>query len=170
MNFPPLGKPDLGPLNKLCDSMLQNINDALKTNLPAEYSELLSNLQAALKSDRDEVVKAFAKDFPLMEAEYADTTTAIKQMIEEEFPRLQKQLEDVPALIESEQAKAAITAAGILASVPKPPPPPTPISINPGEELAARLMELGAPAKPPSKTMPSPGNIWENWKPGQGNS
>ena len=170
MNFPPLGKPDLGPLNKLCDSMLQTIEDALKTNPPAEYSELFSNLQTALKSDRDEVIKAFAKEFPLMEAEYAETTTAIKNMLEEEFPRLQKQLEDVPALIESEKAKAAVTVAGMLSSIPKPPPAPEPISINPGEELVARLMELGAPAKPPSKTMPSPGNIWENWKPGQGAS
>ena len=76
-----------------------------------------------------------------------------------EADRVLKQLEaDYPAMAEKARQE-------LLALLP---PPPKPIAINPGEELVARLLELGAPAKPASKTMPSPGNIWENWKQGPG--
>ncbi|MFM7114113.1 MAG: hypothetical protein ACKO26_23515, partial [Planctomycetota bacterium] len=85
----------------------------------------------------------------------------------------------VPGRLEAARAE-------MLASIPAPPPPPQPVSINPGEELVARLMELGKPRPipratntitPPSSGRPSgfvarlsTSRIWDNWNPGAGAS
>ena len=115
-----------------------------------------------LRSDFVEIASAeleqLHQDIVQLAQESADLALKIDAE-KSEADRVLKQLEaDYPAMAEKARQE-------ILALLP---PPPKPIAINPGEELVARLLELGAPAKPASKTMPSPGNIWENWKQGPG--
>ena len=167
MNIQPLGKPDFGPLDRVCDSALKSISAALNGNIPADTSQLLSNLTSEIRSQHEEVMTVFAKEFANMEAEYNEKTTQLKQLIDEEIPILKKKLQGIPDLIEGEKTKAAAQAAAALAALPVP-EAPKPIGFNPGEDLIAQLMSMRMPGQAAASGPRSAGNIWENWKPGAG--
>lgn len=132
--------------------------------------DLMRETVGKIKERRSEFLRVFPADIAsLRENIIRDSDEMASRVLE--FQKVHNEgVVTLAALEASIPERIEAARAEMLASVPKPPPAPEPISINPGEELVARLMELGAPAKPPSKTMPSPGNIWENWKPGQGAS
>ncbi len=166
MDSPPLGKPDFGPLERACDSALKSISNSLQGNLPSEASEVLNNLASAIRSQREEVLAVFAKEYAALEGEYDELTSGINRLLEDEFPRLQTQLTAIPSLIEAEEKKAATEAAAKLAAVAKP-VEVKPTAFHPGEELIKKLMGMGdqTDSRPGSRVS---GNIWENWKkPGQ---
>jgi hypothetical protein len=164
MNFPPLGKPDFGPLQRACDSALKSISNSLQGNLPSEASEILNNLASAIRSQREEVLAVFAKEYETLEAEYKELTSGINRLLEDEFPRLQTQLTAIPSLIEAEEKKAAAEAAAKHAAIPQP-VEPKPMAFHPGEELIKNLMGLAD--QQDTRHQRTSGNIWENWqKPG----
>lgn len=162
-------KVDIQPLVEAVDGIIGIFADVTKNMdfSDNQLSELIRQAMFEIHSVRDEFVEVASTDLEQLHKETmrlaqesADTLLEIGKARDESLQSLAQLEADLPAMME----KARNDLLGTL------PPAPEPISINPGEELVARLMELGAPAKPPSKTMPSPGNIWENWKPGQGAS
>lgn len=184
MNFPPLGKPDLGPLQRACDSALKSISNSLKGNLPTEASEVLNNLASAIRSQREEVLAVFAKEYGVLEAEYKELTSGINRLLEDEFPRLQTELTAIPALIETEEKKAAAEAAkakeqaekdlkdkiqALLAPLQK---GPQELPLAEGEVLKKDILKLKDKSdlqrEADTRHQRTSGNIWENWKmPGQ---
>lgn len=162
-------KVDFQPLVDAVDGIIGIFDDVTRNmdSGDSQLSELLGQAMVEIHSVRDEFVEVASteleqlhKETMRLAQESADSILQIGKARDEAFQTLDQLEADLPAMVE----KARNDLLGTL------PPAPEPIAINPGEELVARLMELGAPAKPPSKVMPSPGNIWENWKPGPGTS
>lgn len=146
----------LGLMDQLV-SQMDNANPAISDMFAKSVSEL-HNLRSEFVEVASAELEQLHQNIVQMAQESADLALKIDDE-KSEADRVLGQLEaDYPAMAEKARQD-------LLASLP---PPPEPVAINPGEELVARLLELGAPPKPPSKVMPSPGNIWENWKQGPG--
>lgn len=162
MHFPSLGKPDFGPLERACDSVLQSIALSLEGNPSSEVSDVLRNFASAIRSQRDEVLAIFAREHTALEAEYNELTSGINQLLQGDLPKLQNDLAGLPDLSEREKNKVYAEVAGKLSAAPLP-VEPKPTIFHPGEELIGTLMRLDLQQTEGTAGPRTSGNIWENW-------
>jgi len=163
MDFPPLGKPDFGPLERACESAQKSIALSLESNPSSEASEVLRNFASTIRSQRDEVFAIFAREHTALEAEYNELTSGINQLLRKDLPKLQNDLAGIPALVEKEKNKTPADAEDKLSATPDP-AEPKPTIFHPGEELIGTLMRLDLQQTEGTVAHRTSGNIWENWK------
>ena len=161
-------KVDYGPFLEILDRLISEMDELVSGIADPKAKELMVQGMSDVRKSRSEFVNIFPAEVEKMHAEIvssAEQTAAALSDFEKTHAESVALIDELEATVPTRMEAARVE---MLALLPELPPPPEPIAINPGEELVARLLELGAPAKPASKTMPSPGNIWENWKQGPG--
>jgi len=176
--------PDHLPFLDAADQVIAGMAEITKSIEDPKAAELMRQMLAEINDARGEFLRVVPPAIAEMRTEliqsadeYSSELIGFNKTHAEAVASLDELQASLPARMEAARAE-------MLASIPKPPPAPEPVAINPGEELVARLMDLGNPAPrarapytlaPPSPDKPSgfvarykTSNIWENWKQGPG--
>jgi hypothetical protein len=137
--------------------------------MPAEQASMIGDILAGIDVQRAEFVQIVAPEMASLKASLVQSVEEFATAIDECNTEHAKATQTLTELEQNMPAMLAAAAEAAKAAVPVVEEPAIP-ALHPGEDLIAQLMSIRLPGQKAPSGVRSAGNIWENWKPGTGNT